>query len=136
MINSYTITNQTVDANGLLVFSNNKILTGCTVTHTEGTSTFNLNKAGYYYVTFNGVGTAEEVGTTTVELLDNGVVVPGAIASFSSTAADQIGNLSFSTIIKVGQSCCCVDGTHALTLQNSGASTTFTDVNLVITKLC
>ena len=56
MISSYNITTQNVAVDGLLTFTTDRILTGCTVTRNG--PTFQLNKPGYYYVTFNADGAA------------------------------------------------------------------------------
>ena len=56
MISSYNNATQAVAVNGLLTFTTDRILTGCTATR-DG-STFQLNKPGYYYITFNAVGEA------------------------------------------------------------------------------
>ena len=50
MISSYNITSQAVLADGLLTFTTDRVLTGCTATRNG--ATFQLNKPGYYYVTF------------------------------------------------------------------------------------
>ena len=135
MISSYNITTQEVAANGLLTFSTDRILTGCTATRNG--QTFQLNKPGYYYVTFNADGAATTaVGDIIVVLQNNGVAVPGAIATFTTTVADDATNLAFSTIIRVPPSCCAVDNTANLTLVNTGVAATFTNVNINITKLC
>ena len=135
MISSYNITTQEVAANGLLTFSTDRILTGCTATRNG--QTFQLNKPGYYYVTFNADGAATTaVGDIVVVLQDNGVAVPGAIATFTTTVADDAINLAFSTIIRVPPSCCAVDNTANLTLVNTGVAATFTNANINITKLC
>lgn len=137
MISSYNITEQAVATGGLLTFTTNRILTGCTVTHAEGTTSFQLNKPGYYYVSFNGIAApTTAAGDVTVQLLSNTLPVPGAIATFSSTATTDLGNLSFATIIKVLPSCCAIDNTTTLTLTNSGVDSTYNNVNLSITKLC
>ena len=137
MISSYNITEQAVATGGLLTFTTNRILTGCTVTHAEGTTAFQLNKPGYYYVSFNGIAApTTAAGDVTVQLLSNTSPVPGAIATFSSTATTDLGNLSFATIIKVLPSCCAIDNTTTLTLTNSGVDSTYNNVNLSITKLC
>lgn len=137
MISSYNITEQAVATGGLLTFTTNRILTGCTVTHAEGTTSFQLNKPGYYYVSFNGIAApTTAAGNVTVQLLSNTSPVPGAIATFSSTATTDLGNLSFATIIKVLPSCCAIDNTTTLTLTNSGVDSTYNNVNLSITKLC
>ena len=135
MISSYNNTSQEVAINGLLTFTTDRILTGCTATRNG--QTFQLNKPGYYYVTFNADGAATTaVGDIVVVLQNNGVAVPGAIATFTTTVADDATNLAFSTIIKVPPSCCAVDNTANLTLVNTGVAATFTNVNINITKLC
>lgn len=135
MISSYNNISQEVAINGLLTFTTDRILTGCTATRNG--QTFQLNKPGYYYVTFNADGAATTaVGDIVVVLQNNGVAVPGAIATFTTTAADEITNLAFSTIIRVPPSCCAVDNTANLTLVNTGVAATYTNVNINITKLC
>ena len=135
MISSYNNTSQDVAINGLLTFTTDRILTGCTATRNG--QTFQLNKPGYYYVTFNADGAATTaVGDIVVVLQNNGVAVPGAIATFTTTVADDATNLAFSTIIRVPPSCCAVDNTANLTLVNTGVAATFTNVNINVTKLC
>ena len=135
MLSSYNNTAQEVAINGLLTFTTDRILTGCTATRNG--QTFQLNKPGYYYVTFNADGAATTaVGDIVVVLQNNGVAVPGAIATFTTTVADDATNLAFSTIIRVPPSCCAVDNTANLTLVNTGVAATFTNVNINITKLC
>ena len=135
MISSYNNTSQDVAINGLLTFTTDRILTGCTATRNG--QTFQLNKPGYYYVTFNADGAATTaVGDIIVVLQNNGVAVPGAIATFTTTVADDATNLAFSTIVRVPPSCCAVDNTANLTLVNTGVAATYTNVNINITKLC
>ena len=135
MISSYNNTSQEVAINGLLTFTTDRNLTGCTATRNG--QTFQLNKPGYYYVTFNADGAATTaVGDIVVVLQNNGVAVPGAIATFTTTVADDATNLAFSTIIRVPPSCCAVDNTANLTLVNTGVAATYTNVNINITKLC
>ena len=135
MISSYNNTSQEVAINGLLTFTTDRILTGCTATRNG--QTFQLNKPGYYYVTFNADGAATTaVGDIVVVLQNNGIAVPGAIATFTTTIVGDVTNLAFSTIIRVPPSCCAVDNTANLTLVNTGVAATFTNVNINITKLC
>ena len=135
MISSYNNTTQEVAINGLLTFTTDRILTGCTATRNG--QTFQLNKPGYYYVTFNADGAATTaVGDIVVVLQNNGIAVPGAIATFTTTVVDDATNLAFSTIIRVPPSCCAVDNTANLTLVNTGVAATYTNVNINITKLC
>ena len=134
MISSYNITTQNVAVDGLLTFTTDRILTGCTVTRNG--PTFQLNKPGYYYVTFNTNGSATSVANVTIELQNNGITVPGATATITPTAVGNTMNFAFATIIKVPPSCCSVDNTANLTLVNTGVAAIFTNVNINITKLC
>ena len=134
MISSYNITTQNVAVDGLLTFTTDRILTGCTVTRNG--PTFQLNKPGYYYVTFNANGSATSVADVTIELQNNGIAVPGATATITPAAVGNIMIFAFATIIKVPPSCCAVDNTANLTLVNTGVAAIFTNVNINITKLC
>ena len=134
MISSYNITTQLVAVDGLLTFTTDRILTGCTVTRNG--PTFQLNKPGYYYVTFNADASSATVDAITVELQNNGIAIPGATATITPAAVGNTMNFAFATIIKVPPSCCAVDNTANLTLVNTGVAATFTNVNINITKLC
>lgn len=135
MINTYNTTTQNVVANGTITFTTDRILTGCTVTRNG--NTFQLNKPGYYYVTFNAVAAATEtVGDLTVELYNNGVAVPGAIATVTTTTAGNNDNYAFTTIIRVLPSCPMVNNAANLTIVNTGVDATYTVANINITKLC
>ena len=135
MISSYNTTSQAVTTNGTLTFTTDRILTGCTATRNG--ATFQLNKPGYYYVTFNATASATDtVGLLTVELYNNGVAVPGAEASTTTTVVGNVSNYAFSTIVRVPPSCCMVDNTARLTVVNTGVDATYTNVNINITKLC
>ena len=127
MISSYNNYSQEVAINGLLTFTTDRILTGCTATRNG--QTFQLNKPGYYYVTFNADGAATTaVGDIVVVLQNNGVAVPGAIATFTTSRLQmmQVNLAFFSTIIRVPPSCCAVDNTANLTLVNTGVAATYT----------
>jgi hypothetical protein len=134
MISSYNITTQNVAVDGLLTFTTDRILTGCTVTRNG--PIFQLNKPGYYYVTFNANGSVTSVADVTIELQNNGIAVPGATATITPAAVGNTMNFAFATIIKVPPTCCAVDNTANLTLVNTGVAAIFTNVNINITKLC
>ena len=135
MISSYNITSQAISTNGVLTFTTDRILTGCTATRNG--ATFQLNKPGYYYVTFNADAAATEtLGVLSMELQNKGVAVPGAEASSTTTVAGNISNYAFSTIIRVPPSCCAIDNTASLTVVNTGVDATYSNVNINITKLC
>lgn len=137
MIDSYSNTSQEVVAGGNISFAINSIQTGCTATHSAGSTTFSLNKPGFYFVTFNGTGaiTGATAGTIIVSMLNNGTLVPGATASVSSASTTDVRSLAFSKLIQVKPSCCAVNNTTNLTFNNTGLAATFTNVNVVITKI-
>ena len=135
MINSYSTTSRTIETESAITFDVNRIITGCTVTHIEGTPSFKLNKSGYYFVNFN-CDVSGAAGDVVVQLLSNGNAVPGAEGTSTLAAATDNVNLSFSSIIKVLPSCSAIDNLQTLTFNNAGLEATFTNVNVVITKLC
>lgn len=135
MISSYTSTSQTLLTNALINFNINAVETGCTVTHTEGTPTFSLNRPGLYYVAFNADALPTAAGDLVVQLRSNNELVPGAIATTTGTTTST-ESLSFSRIIQVKPSCCSIDNSVNLTVINSGVGATYSNANIVITKLC
>lgn len=135
MINSYTSTSQTVLTNALINFNINAVKTGCTVTHAEGTPTFSLNRPGLYYVAFNADALPTAAGDLVAQLRSNNELVPGAIATTTGTTTST-ESLSFSRIIQVKPSCCSIDNSVNLTVINSGVGATYSNANIVITKLC
>lgn len=137
MINSYSNTSQSVDVNKNLIFDVNRIKTTCAIRHTEGTATFALTRPGYYFVSFNAdVAATTTAGDVIVQLQSNNEAVSGAVATNTSTDATDIENIGFTTIINVKPGCCVVDNSTTLTLINSGVAATFSNMNLVITKIC
>ena len=135
MISSYTSTSQTLLTNALINFNINAVETGCTVTHAEGTPTFSLNRPGLYYVAFNADALPTAAGDLVVQLRSNNELVPGAIATTTGTTTST-ESLSFSRIIQVKPSCCSIDNSVNLTVINSGVGATYSNANIVITKLC
>jgi hypothetical protein len=136
MISAYSLTDQLVAVDGLLDFDTNRIATGCTVKHVDGTPAFTLTKPGYYYITFNGTVTDTAAGIVTAQLLNGGVAVPGAEASITTAATTDERSFSFATIVRVLPSCCAIDNTTTLTVANAGIAATYSVANINITKLC
>lgn len=137
MVNSYTNTSQSLAANQAIPFLINDVLTGCTVTHDAGSTTFVLNKPGFYQVNFNGTGAVSGVasGPVTVTLYNNGSVVPGATATQTSASTTDIRTVNFTRLIRVLPSCPVINNKASLVFTNTGDAATFSNVNVVITKL-
>lgn len=138
MVNAFTNINQTLQPDDLIAFSNNRITTGCSISHPAGSTTFTIKKPGLYLVAFHGVASATAAATEpiTVQLLNKGVEVTGALASELSAAADTPVNLGFTTAINVKPSCCAVDNEAVLTFENAGIEALFSNVEVVITPIC
>lgn len=84
MIDSYSNTSQAISAGANIPFAINSIQTGCTATHSAGSTTFSLNKPGFYFITFNGTGaiTGATAGDIIVSMLNNGVLVSGGNSNY------------------------------------------------------
>ena len=78
MISSYNITSQDVAVNGLLTFSTDRILTGCTATRNG--QTFQLNKPGNYYVTFNADGAVNLAFSTIIKVPPSCCAIDNAVS--------------------------------------------------------
>ena len=136
MISTFNSTNQTVEVGSAYVFDTNRIVTGCTVGHVPGTTTFTLTKPGYYYVTFNTTFTTATTGDATVELRNGGIAVPGANGTETVTTAGDTKSIAFATIIKVLPSCPAIDNTTTLTFVATEIELDATTATVNITKLC
>lgn len=136
VLDTYTLTDSTVAANGLLPLEQNLVLTGCAITHTPGSAVISLKEPGCYLVNFNAEGsTAGGTGGFTVDLFRNGVAVPGAESTSGATSTTNIETIGFSKIIQVKPSCCAVDNTANLTFVNTGTSSIYTTINVNVVKL-
>ena len=136
MISSYNSSTQTVDVGAAYVFDTNRIVTGCTVGHTAGGTTFTLTKPGYYYVTFNTTFTTEATGEASVELRNGGTAIPGANGTETIATAGDTASIAFAAIVKVLPSCYAIDNTATLTFVATGIALDVTTANVNITKLC
>ena len=136
MISAYNSTTQTLAVGASYTFDTNRIATGCTVGHVAGTPAFVLTKPGYYYVSFNTTFTSQTTGDVTVQLLKDGVAVPGATGTQTIATAGDISSVAFATIVKVLPSCCAIDNTATLTFTVDGVAIDATVAAVNITKLC
>ena len=136
MISAYNSTTQNVAVGAAYVFDTNRIVTGCTVGHVPGTTTFTLTKPGYYYVSFNTTFTTEATGNVTVELQNGGTAVPGATGTETITTVGDVSSIAFATIVKVLPSCCAIDNTATLTFVVDGVAIDASTAAVNITKLC
>ena len=116
-------TNIDVAANTAIPFQNVSMQKGCTA-ELSGTGTIKLKKCGVYMVECD----ASAEATTTIQLYKDGIAQPQA----QSTG----GTPAFVTLVQVPEnnSCCpCASGV-SLKVVNTTA-TTFSDVNIAVTKV-
>ena len=112
----------------------------CGVKTFDTTSTsISLQRQGIYHVTATLVGTGDTAGVVTVQLLENGVAVPGIISSETITTP----NTEFRTFVLdayILVDSACLLGTSStpaktISLQNTGVSATFTSVVVNVDKV-
>ena len=137
MLDTYSVTPQTLSEGEIIQFTQNRHQTHCNISHSLGTGSIALLKPGYYLVNFTGVTSATATATDpiTVQLNINGAPLSGAYASALSAAANSPVNLSFSTVVKVFPSCRACNNDTALTLVNGKVEALYSKVELVITHL-
>ena len=131
-LEAVTTTAQTVVADGLLTFETNTVLSGCSITHIAGSNTVKLGKRGLYLVSVGVDLSPTAAGDIAIQLLNNGVAVPGALATVTGAAGDTY-NLAFTTLVRVLPSCCAIDNTSNLQVQVTAAGTV-TNANIVVVK--
>ena len=139
MLNTYTNTSQAVAVNETLTFNNTAISACQFVRHTAGSASIAITGTGYYLIIFNADAaiTGSTAGNVTAQLEVDGTVYPGAEATFYSTAATDIGNLSFATLVKVQPNCCAVSNNipKTLTVVNTGLAATYTNAALTVYRV-
>ena len=125
MIQAYGL-NVTVPQNSAIIFNNVTLQKGCTV-ELSGGSTIQLNKCGVYEVCVD----CSSATAATVQLFKDGVAQNQAQSTGTSP--------SFITLVQVDRNnsdCCACSSPVTLQVKNTGsASATFTDVNIVVTKV-
>ena len=122
MLEAYS-TNIAVGAVAPIPFNSTSLTKGCTATHPSA-DTFELNKCGVYMVAVD----CSSATSTTIQLVKDGVAQPQAQSTGSSP--------SFTTLVQVDKdnTCCPCSSPTTLQVRNTTA-VTFTDCNIVITKV-
>lgn len=128
---------QILEPEDVLTFGENQIQTSCVTGHCPGSGIIYLNKPGFYMVHFNANGYGEEGEDMTVQMYQNGQIVPGAVASQISEGSTQVGNLGFTAIVQVKPNCLnnCNNVPTKLTFKNLEFRTTYTNAAVTITKI-
>lgn len=137
VLDAYTNSTQTAIAQGNIIFNNNNVLTGCSISHAAGSGSIQINKPGLYLVEFNidASTTSTSGGTITLQLYNNGVLIPGAETTSTVTSNTQINTMNFSKVIQVLGSCGCVNNQANLTVANINSEITYSNTNIDVIKL-
>lgn len=134
MLQAYTSVSQTVAESSPINFNITKYSTSCNAAITNANS-ITLKKAGFYEVQFNGTAAGTAAGNVSAQLYINGTLVADALSSGYSGATTENTPLSFSTIIQVRPSCAMVNNNIVLQVINTGPEATYSNVNIIVTKL-
>lgn len=89
-----------------------------------------INGQGYYNVDVSMEAVPDAAGTVTVQLLKDGVAVPGASAAATVAAAATTVTLAFPATVRLG---CCSTGS-VLTLLLTGAASTVNNAAVRVEK--
>jgi hypothetical protein len=90
-----------------------------------------INGQGYYDVDVSVEAVPDAAGTVTVQLLKDGVAVPGATAAATVAAVANTMTLAFPATVRLG---CCSTGS-VLTLLLTGAASTVNNVAARVEKI-
>ena len=139
MLYTYSNTDQTVAVNGVVALNNNGVSTCGCISHTAGTGSVSLQRAGYYRITVNAdaANTTATAGNITLQLYSNGTAYAGAEATQTSESTTDVANLSFTALIRVLHNCCAIDNNlpTTLTLVNTGIAATISNVAMTVVRL-
>lgn len=91
----------------------------------------NIVGKGYYDVDVSVTAAPSAAGTVTATLIKDGVVVPGATASATASAAGDSAVLAFPTLVRQA---CCASGS-ALSLVLTGAASTVNNVAMRVQRI-
>lgn len=127
----YTVNNtlSTIAAAGTIPLGTTIRRFGCNL-QLSGTG-ITVEGSGYYSVNASFTVTPSVAGTVTITLLKDGVVVPGASAAATTSAAAESVNLAIDSIIRLQ----CCDSTSTLTFVLSGGESTLNNAAVVVEKL-
>ena len=136
MLNIYNSSAQSVATNGMISYDTDRVNQGIATSHAIGSNIFTLNYPGIYEVTFTAAAASATTDEPiTVQLVKNGILVPGVIGETSSTAITDFQELSFSALIEVSYMCLSTNNTISLTVENTGPEATFKQPTVTVIKV-
>ena len=105
LLSAYSTPSQPQDSGDAIEFDRNSLSLGSAVSHTPGSSQFQINQTGVYLVSFHGVISAAKQNTFPVNIATslnlNGNVVSGATVPYNFQASSQSSADSFVVPISI-----------------------------------
>lgn len=92
-----------------------------------------ISGGGYYDVDASITLAPTAIGNVTVTAYKDNVAIPGATASSTATAANDLINLSISSIVR--EPCACCESLSNITLVLTGTAASVSNVAVVVEKL-
>ena len=92
-----------------------------------------IDGAGYYDIDASITAAPTSAGNVTITVFKDGVTIPGATATQSTSVANNPVNISLSSLVR--EFCSCCDGLSNLTFVLSGTAAAITNVAIVVEKL-
>lgn len=141
MVEIYTNTGSGVatPVNTSITFNNIKYKIGCTNRNvTTPTNTVALTAPGVYNVSVNVVlaNNTSATAITGIQLFNNGVADPSALANATLTASNaEVETLTINTLVRVRPNCPAVDNVANLQVRVMGVNATVYFANMVVTKV-
>jgi len=135
MLYAYNNADQELAVGGAVLYPFIGIQTGCTATLAAGSGSVRLSRPGLFMVHFNADAAGVAAGDVTFQLFRNGVEVPGAEGTASSTAATDVVNIGFTAIVRVEPTCPCNTAGVTLVVQNTGVAATASNAAITVTKI-
>ena len=142
MLQAYSVGIDVAEGNGTasspaIPFNNVTIQKGCTAV-LSAPATIQLNRCGVYYVSCDASAEVSgDVGNISIELVQDGVLQPKAQSTATPASGTAVVPLHFETLVQVAENntpCAC-SSPSILQVLNTGEAVTFTNCNVVVTKL-
>lgn len=140
-LSAATVSSTTVNAAAVVPFNISNINTGASISFSAGNSSINIVKPGLYEVTFDASVsvTAAAAASLSFQINRAGVAIPGAKATYTSSASTDIGSVSITTLVRVNDVCPCASpGVSSIAITVSNISTVaalVANANITVVKL-
>lgn len=92
-----------------------------------------IDGAGYYNIEASITAAPTAAGNVTITVFKDGIAIPGATATQSTTTANNPVNLSISSVVR--EFCPCCDGLSNLTFVLTGTAAAVSNIAVVVEKL-